>query len=123
MSITDLSYPGHVSKYTADTILSTLSIPPKMRVVINYEPDNSDNVRPYSDDNECIDKGVEVSEYEDHNEILDEDTDRCLEDLGLSTSEEQEQEGLSPAETSVLVTPGPCDGKENKKVRTLIHCL
>ncbi|XP_024299161.2 zinc finger protein 250-like [Oncorhynchus tshawytscha] len=100
---------SHVSKYTADTILSTLSIPPKMRVVINYEPDNSDNVRPYSDDNECIDKGVEVSEYEDHNEILDEDTDRCLEDLGLSTSEEQEQEGLSPAETSVLVTPVPCD--------------
>ncbi|KAM9401984.1 uncharacterized protein ACWYII_029308 isoform 1-T1 [Salvelinus alpinus] len=97
----------HVSKYTADTILSTLSLPPKMRVVINYEPDNSDNVRPYSDDDECIDKGVEVCEYEDHNEILDEGTDRCLEDLGLSTS--QEQEGLSPAETSVLVTPVPCD--------------
>ncbi|KAM9402002.1 uncharacterized protein ACWYII_029313 isoform 1-T1 [Salvelinus alpinus] len=86
---------SHVSNYTTDTILSTLSLPPIIRVVINYEPDNSDNVRPYSDDDE------------DHNEILDEGTDRCLEDLGLSTSEEQE--GLSPAETSVLVTPVPCD--------------
>uniref|UniRef100_A0A8C7CL25 C2H2-type domain-containing protein n=1 Tax=Oncorhynchus kisutch TaxID=8019 RepID=A0A8C7CL25_ONCKI len=102
-----LSYPGHVSNYTTDTILSTLSLPPIIRVVINYEPDNSDNVRPFSDDDE------------DHNEILDEGTDRCLEDLGLSTS--QEQEGLSPAETSVLVTPVPCDGKENKKGQTLIH--
>ncbi|CDQ75347.1 unnamed protein product [Oncorhynchus mykiss] len=86
---------SHVSNYTTDTILSTLSLPPIIRVVINYEPDNSDNVRPFSDDDE------------DHNEILDEGTGRCLEDLGLSTS--QEQEGLSPAETSVLVTPGPCD--------------
>ena len=116
MSITDLSYPGHVSKYTADTILSTLSLPPKMRVVINYEPDNSDNGRQYSD--ECIDNGV--CENEAHNEILDESTDRCWEDLGLSTSEQQE--GLPPAETSVLVIPVPCDGKENKK-RSLIHCL
>eukprot|EP00063_Salmo_salar_P034183 XP_014009018.1 PREDICTED: zinc finger protein 79-like isoform X1 [Salmo salar] len=98
---------SHVSKYTADTILSTLSLPPKMRVVINYEPDNSDNGRQYSDEDECIDNGVEVCEYEDHNEILDESTDRCLEDLGLSTSEQQE--GLPPAETSVLVTPVPCD--------------
>ncbi|XP_014063913.2 zinc finger protein 79 [Salmo salar] len=88
---------SHVSNYTTDTILSTLSLPPIIRVVINYEPDNSDNVRPFSDDDE------------DHNEILDEGTDRCLEDLGLSTSEEQEQEGLSPAETSVLVTPVPCE--------------
>ncbi|XP_064795155.1 uncharacterized protein LOC135515406 [Oncorhynchus masou masou] len=88
---------SHDSNYTTDTILSTLSLPPIIRVVINYEPDNSDNVRPFSDDDE------------DHNEILDEDTDRCLEDLGLSTS--QEQEGLSPAETSVLVTPVPCDGR------------
>ncbi|XP_070976777.1 uncharacterized protein [Oncorhynchus clarkii lewisi] len=88
---------SHVSNYTTDTILSTLSLPPIIRVVINYEPDNSDNVRPFSDDDE------------DHNEILDEGTDRCLEDLGLSTSQEQEQEGLSPAETSVLVTPVPCD--------------
>ncbi|XP_042153846.1 zinc finger protein 239-like isoform X1 [Oncorhynchus tshawytscha] len=86
---------SHVSNYTTDTILSTLSLPPIIRVVINYEPDNSDNVRPFSDDDE------------DHNEILDEGTDRCLEDLGLSTSEQQE--GLSPAETSVLVTPVPCD--------------
>uniref|UniRef100_A0A674DFU7 Zinc finger protein 79-like n=1 Tax=Salmo trutta TaxID=8032 RepID=A0A674DFU7_SALTR len=104
-----LSYPGHVSNYTTDTILSTLSLPPIIRVVINYEPDNSDNVRPFSDDDE------------DHNEILDEGTDRCLEALGLSTSEEQE--GLPPAETSVLVTPVPCDGKENKKGQTLIYCL
>ncbi|XP_021419628.1 zinc finger protein 714 isoform X1 [Oncorhynchus mykiss] len=94
---------SHVSKYTADTILSTLSLPPKMRVVINYEPDNSDNGRQYSD--ECIDNGV--CENEAHNEILDESTDRCLEDLGLSTSEQQE--GLPPAETSVLVIPVPCD--------------
>ncbi|XP_029617415.1 zinc finger protein 79-like [Salmo trutta] len=86
---------SHVSNYTTDTILSTLSLPPIIRVVINYEPDNSDNVRPFSDDDE------------DHNEILDEGTDRCLEALGLSTSEEQE--GLPPAETSVLVTPVPCD--------------
>ncbi|XP_042156360.1 oocyte zinc finger protein XlCOF6-like isoform X2 [Oncorhynchus tshawytscha] len=96
---------SHVSKYTADTILSTLSLPPKMRVVINYEPDNSDNGRQYS--GKCIDNGV--CENEDHNEILDESTDRCLEDLGLSTSEQQQQEGLPPAETSVLVTPVPCD--------------
>ncbi|KAK6314668.1 hypothetical protein J4Q44_G00141970 [Coregonus suidteri] len=98
---------SHVCKYTADTILSTLSLPPIVRVVINYEPDNSDNVKPCSDEDECIDNGVEVWEYEDNNEILDDDTDRCLEDLGLSTSEQQE--GLSPAETSALVTPGPCD--------------
>ncbi|XP_055762124.1 zinc finger protein 239-like [Salvelinus fontinalis] len=78
-----------------------------MRVVINYEPDNSDNGRQYSDEDECIDNGV--CKNEDHNEILDESAHRCLEDLGLSTSEEQEQEGLSPAETSVLVTPVPCD--------------
>ncbi|XP_041709292.1 zinc finger protein 2 homolog isoform X1 [Coregonus clupeaformis] len=98
---------SHVSKYTADTILSTLSLPPIVRVVINNEPDNSDNVKPCSDEDECIDNGVEVWEYEDNNEILDGDTDRYLEDLGLSTSEQQE--GLSPTETSALVTPGPCD--------------
>lgn len=50
---------GYFSYYTADTILSTLSLPPTIRVVISSERASSDKMRSCSDGDKCFKNGTE----------------------------------------------------------------
>ncbi|KAJ8007153.1 hypothetical protein DPEC_G00114590 [Dallia pectoralis] len=95
---------SQVCNYTADTILSTLTLPPKIRVV--NEPDFSNNVRPHTDSE---DNGIEGCDDEDDHDTLDEGTTVYSEDLSLLTSEQQKQEGQLPAESLSLDPLAPCD--------------
>ncbi|XP_010862495.2 zinc finger protein 420 isoform X2 [Esox lucius] len=93
-----------VCSYTADTILSTLTLPPRIRVV--NEPANSNSVRP---DIDSAHNGTGGCEEEEENDTLDKSTNVSSEHLSLFISEQQKEEGLLPAECLALGTSEPCD--------------
>ncbi|CAB1334688.1 unnamed protein product, partial [Coregonus sp. 'balchen'] len=132
----------HTFHFTADTILSTLSFPPKIRVVIGSEQDNSGHMRACPNADECIQNETEREgnreeregqlnggreEEEEEEEIGESQSDPDWEDEDnndrrLSNLEQREEEGLSLAESSTSVIPGPSDGMNGDVPSRLLAC-
>lgn len=105
-----LSFVGYFSYYTADTILSTLSLPPTIRVVIGSEQPSSDKTRDEERGQPNGDR--EEEEMEERQSEEDWEDEDCNEISYIRQDlEQQEQMGISTAETSALCIPVPSNGK------------
>ncbi|CAB1347997.1 unnamed protein product [Coregonus sp. 'balchen'] len=130
---------GYFSYYTADTILSTLSLPPTIRVVISSEQVVSDKTRSCSDGDECFKNGTErVGDGEEREgpsnggreeEEEDRQTEENWENKDYNERneekmylEQQEQINVLPAETSDPCIPVPSNGLNSDMSSQVLAC-
>ncbi|CAB1349038.1 unnamed protein product, partial [Coregonus sp. 'balchen'] len=109
---------SYFSYYTADTILSTLSLPPTIRVVIGSEQASSDKTRDGGQPN-----GGRV-EDEEEEEMEDRQSDEDCNEISYTRQdlEQQEQMGISTAETSALCIPVPSNGLNSDMSSQVLAC-
>ncbi|XP_041734426.1 uncharacterized protein LOC121568012 [Coregonus clupeaformis] len=109
---------SYFSYYTADTILSTLSLPPTIRVVIGSEQASSDKTRDGGQPN-----GGRV-EDEEEEEMEDRQSDEDCNEISYTGQdlEQQEQMGISTAETSALCIPVPSNGLNSDMSSQVLAC-
>ncbi|XP_045067912.1 uncharacterized protein LOC121559022 [Coregonus clupeaformis] len=130
---------SYFSYYTADTILSTLSLPPTIRVVISSEQVVSDKTRSCSDGDECFKNGTErVGDGEEREgpsnggreeEEEDRQTEENWENKDYNERneekmylEQQEQINVLPAETSDPCIPVPSNGLNSDMSSQVLAC-
>uniref|UniRef100_A0A8C8JUX8 C2H2-type domain-containing protein n=1 Tax=Oncorhynchus tshawytscha TaxID=74940 RepID=A0A8C8JUX8_ONCTS len=106
---------GYFSYYTADTILSTLSHPPTIRVVISSEQASSDKTRSCSDGDECLKNGIERDGEGPFNWGREEEEDHFY-------LEQQEQINVLPAENSGPCIPVPSNGLNSDMESQVLAC-
>ncbi|XP_055751529.1 uncharacterized protein LOC129831928 [Salvelinus fontinalis] len=112
---------SYFSYYTADSILSTLSLPPTIRVVIGSEQPSSDKTRDGEERGQPnVDREEEMEERRSEEDWEDEDCNEISyirQDL-----EQQEQMGISTAETSALCIPVPSNGFNDDMSSRILAC-
>uniref|UniRef100_A0A8C7HUV0 Uncharacterized LOC109905768 n=1 Tax=Oncorhynchus kisutch TaxID=8019 RepID=A0A8C7HUV0_ONCKI len=106
---------GYFSYYTTDTILSTLSLPPTIRVVISSEQASSDKTRSCSDGDECLKNGIERDGEGPFNWGREEEEDHFY-------LEQQEQINVLPAENSGPCIPVPSNGLNSDMESQVLAC-
>ncbi|XP_036821314.1 uncharacterized protein LOC110507824 isoform X2 [Oncorhynchus mykiss] len=106
---------GYFSYYTSDTILSTLSLPPTIRVVMSAEQASSDKTRSCSDGDECLKNGIERDGEGQFNWGREEEEDHFY-------LEQQEQINVLPAENSGPCIPVPSNGLNSDMESQVVAC-